>query len=162
MTATASNLCDAGRNIDFDEMVIAPDVLEREQAYRDFHRIRGWNEESPERDHDNPPTWNPSEMRGYQLYPSFTEVRQSAEGGCELCRAISNEVPRYLDESKKMHRHPFGGNRLSNSFDPEGLAVHLSCPTSAERPGAEVWVTLCWERYEDAPPSYVLAGAFSV
>lgn len=56
MTATASNLCDAGRNIDFDEMVITPDVLEREQAYRDFRRIRGWNEESPERDHDNPPT----------------------------------------------------------------------------------------------------------
>jgi len=39
MVATASNLCDACRNIDFNEIIIAPDVLEREQAYRDFHRI---------------------------------------------------------------------------------------------------------------------------
>jgi hypothetical protein len=59
-------------------------------------------EESPERDHDNPPTWNPSEMRGYQLYLSFTEVQQPAEGGCELCRAISNKVPRYLDKSNSV------------------------------------------------------------
>lgn len=165
MPSPAPSLCDVCRNLSFDTLLVAPDIEERAEAYDRWERwpynSMGWNNTEPE-ERPECPTYDPKEKAGYQLYPSFTSLLKSAENGCELCRAISVEVPRYLAESEKDHRNPFGERNSVASVQWKEFPVQLSFLSDVEKPGAEVWVSLLWRRSEGEKVTYVLAGAFSV